>query len=113
MTAEEFRKMALSLPQASEGAHMGHPDFRVDAKIFATLSPAGQGWAMVKLTPEQQESFVQAEPEVFTPFNGAWGRGGATKVQLRKAKKKSLRAALVFAWRDRAPKRLSLEFDDE
>lgn len=113
MTAEEFRKLALSLPEASEGAHMGHPDFRVVGKIFATLSPPGQGWAMVKLTPQQQESFVQAEPKVFTPFNGAWGRAGATKVQLRTAKKKSLRAALVFAWRDKAPGRLVQEFDVE
>lgn len=113
MTAEEFRRMALSLPEASEGAHMGHPDFRVGGKIFATLSPPGQGWAMVKLTREQQESFVQAEPKVFTPFNGAWGRGGATKVQLRAAKKKSLRAALVLAWRDRAPAGLAQESDVE
>jgi hypothetical protein len=68
---------------------------------------------MVKLTPEQQESFVQSEPKVFTPFNGAWGRDGATKVQLRAAKKSTLRAALVFAWRNRAPKRLVQEFDVE
>lgn len=113
MTAEEFRKMALSLPGTAEAAHMGHPGFRVGGKIFATLSPPGQGWAMVKLTPEQQESFVQDEPEVFTPFNGAWGRDGATKVQLRPAKKNTLRSALVFAWRNRAPKRLVQEFDVE
>ena len=68
---------------------------------------------MVKLTQEQQESFVQAEPEVFMPFNGAWGRSGATKVQLRAAKKTTLRTALVFAWRNRAPKRLVQEFDAE
>ena len=111
MTAEEFRKMALSLPETTEASHMGHPDFRVCGKIFATLSPPRQGWAMVKLTPEQQESFVRAEPEVFMPFNGAWGRDGATKVQLRAAKKSTLRAALVFAWRNRAPKRLAQEFD--
>jgi hypothetical protein len=113
MTAEEFRRLALSLPETSEAAHMGHPDFRVGGKIFATLSPLGQGWAMVKLTPEQQESFVQEEPEVFTPFNGAWGRDGATKVQLRAAKKSTLRTALVFAWRNRAPKRLVQKFDVE
>ena len=57
---------------------------------------------MVKLTPEQQESFVHAEPEVFTPFSGAWGRDGATKVQLRAAKG-TLRTALVVAWRNRVP----------
>jgi hypothetical protein len=113
MTAEEFRKIALSLSETVEAAHMGHPDFRVGGKIFATLSPPGQGWAMVKLTPEQQESFVQSEPEVFAPFNGAWGRDGATKVHLRAAKKSILRTALVFAWRNRAPKRLVQKFDGE
>jgi hypothetical protein len=113
MTAEEFRKMVLSLPETSEAAHMGHPDFRVGGKIFATLSPPGQGWAMVKLTPDQQESFVRDEPGVFTPFNGAWGRDGATKVTLRAAKKSTLRAAVVFAWRNRAPKRLAQQFDVE
>ena len=25
------------MPEATEGAHMGHPDFRVRGKIFATL----------------------------------------------------------------------------
>ena len=82
MTAEEFRKTALSLPETWEAAHMSHPDFRVGGKIFATLSPAGQGWAMVKLTPEQQESFVQAEPKVFSAFKWCVGtrrghQGGA------------------------------------
>ena len=37
MTADDFRGIALSLPEVSEGAHMGHPDFRVGGKIFATL----------------------------------------------------------------------------
>ena len=113
MTADEFRKMALSFPDTLEAAHMGHPDFRVGGKIFATLSPPGQGWAMVKLTPEQQESFAQTEPKVFSAFNGAWGRDGATKVQLRVAKKTTLRAALAFAWRNRAPKRLVQAFESD
>ena len=37
MTADDFRQIALSLPEASESAHMDHPDFRVRGKIFATL----------------------------------------------------------------------------
>src|SRR5262245_20824159 len=49
MTAEEFRSLALSLPETAEGAHMGHPDFRVGGRIFATLGP-GEAWSMVKLT---------------------------------------------------------------
>src|SRR5262245_47259746 len=37
MTPADFRRLALGLPEASEVGHMGHPDFRVGGKIFATL----------------------------------------------------------------------------
>jgi len=32
-----FAVLALALPEATEAAHMAHPDFRVRNKIFATL----------------------------------------------------------------------------
>ncbi len=79
MTAREFRRIALSLPQASEAAHLGHPDFRVAGRTFATLGYPRGGWGMVKLTPEQQEFFVRAQPAAFAPVKGGWGRGGATQ----------------------------------
>ncbi len=52
VTAEEFRSIAVSLPEALVDEHMSHPDFRVRGKIFATLGPE-ERWDMVKLTPEQ------------------------------------------------------------
>lgn len=107
MTAQEFRTLALSLPEASEAAHMGHPDFRVGGHIFATLGYPRGGWAMVKLTPEQQELFVRAQPRAFAPVEGGWGRAGATQVRLRAAGKGAVRGALAIAWRNRAPKRLA------
>jgi hypothetical protein len=111
MTADEFRSLALSLPEASESAHMGHPDFRVRGKIFATLGP-GEEWGMVKLTPEQQAIFVRSEPEVFQPVKGGWGRRGATHVTLQTAADASVRQALSVAWRNTAPKRLAQHFED-
>jgi len=107
MTAHEFRRIALSLPQAFEAAHMGHPDFRVAGRIFATLGYPRSGWGMVKLNPEQQELFVRTQPAAFAPVEGGWGRGGATNVRLRAAKKGAVREALITAWRNRAPKRLA------
>jgi len=107
MTAKEFRAIALSLPEATEAAHMGHPDFRVGGRIFATLGYPRSGWGMVSLTPEQQELFVRAQPATFAPVQGGWGRSGATNVRLRAAKKAAVREALSIAWRNRAPKRLS------
>jgi hypothetical protein len=66
MTADEFRNMALDFPEAVEAAHMDHPDFRVRGKIFATLGP-DEKWGMVKLTPDQQASFLRTEPAIFRP----------------------------------------------
>ena len=99
MTANQFRKLALKLPDAVEAEHMHHPDFRIGGKIFATLGP-GEKWGMVKLTPEQQRSFIESEPEMFSPCSGAWGRRGCTQVQLAAAKVKTIRRALNFAYQN-------------
>ena len=49
MTPAAFRKLALSLEGATEGAHGGHPDFRSHGKVFATLGYPDEEWGMVKL----------------------------------------------------------------
>src|SRR5688500_13381763 len=112
MTADEFRDLALGLPEAVESSHMDHPDFRVGGKIFATLGP-GEAWGMVKLNPEQQAAFVATEPDVFEPFDNAWGLRGATRVCLENATERTVHPALVAAWRNTAPKRLSRQLDDQ
>jgi hypothetical protein len=98
MTAQEFRRIALKLNGTTAQKHMGHPDFRVANRIFATLGYPGRGWGMVKLTPEQQELFVRSQPKAFMPVKGAWGRAGATNVALPTAKKGAVREALAMAW---------------
>jgi hypothetical protein len=112
MTAQGFRTFALELPEAVESAHMGHPDFRVRGKIFATLGPK-EAWGVVMLTPEQQERITQLEPDAFAPLAGGWGRRGCTRVELGKAKNPAVRLALAAAWRNKAPKSLAAQVDDE
>ena len=107
MTAGDFRKLALSFPEAIESAHMRHPDFRVRGKIFATLGYPGKDWAVVKLTPDEQKRFIQSDPKVFQPVKGSWGRRGNANVYLPAAKIAIVREALTAAWRNTAPKRLS------
>jgi hypothetical protein len=87
---------------------MGHPDFRVRGKIFATIWP-DEAWGMVKLTPEQQARFVKSEATVFIPVKGGWGRKGATNVRLESANPERVGSALVTAWRNVAPKSLARE----
>jgi hypothetical protein len=100
MTPGDFRKLALSLPEAEERAHQNHPDFRVGGKIFATLGYPDAAWAMVKLYPEQQKAFVAADPKTFVPVKGAWGLRGCTSVHLESAKKEKVKEALRAAWRN-------------
>src|SRR5271169_1103073 len=100
MTSHQFRHLALRLPETVERSHMNHPDFRVCNKIFATLGYSDDERGMVKLTPEQQKAFMRAEPEVFVPCNGAWGRLGATSVRLALAREDTIRRALTVAWRN-------------
>src|SRR5580692_1200564 len=90
MTADEFRKLALSFPETEERAHRNHPDFRVAGKIFATLGYPNTERGMVKVTPVEQEMLVRAEPSVFSPETGAWGRQGCTRVELKTAKKTTM-----------------------
>jgi hypothetical protein len=103
MTPSEFRKLALSFPGSEEREHMHHPDFRVAGKIFATMGYPDKSRAMVKVTPVEQEMLIQQEPEVFSPVTGKWGLQGCTSVNLKAAKKESLRKALAAAWELRAP----------
>jgi hypothetical protein len=93
-----FRKLALSLPNAIESAHMGHPDFRLNDRIFATLSAQSKGRGVLKLTPQQQDSFIHEMPDVFEVIPGGWGRMGMTFVVLRQANEAILEGALATAY---------------
>jgi hypothetical protein len=104
MTPDSFRKLALALPGAEERAHMNHPDFRVGGRIFATMGYPDAGWAMVALTPEDQDALVAMSPEAFSPVKGKWGEQGATSVLLRRAKVPAVRAALAAAYEARLVK---------
>jgi len=104
MTPQDFRRIALSLPGAEEGSHMGAVDFRTGGHIFATLASQAQGYGNLMLTPEQQAAFVSELPEVFLPIKGGWGRNGATHIRLASATEDVLAGALQTAWKNRVEK---------
>ena len=104
MAPDDFRRLALALPEAVESSHMGTVDFRV-GRIFATLGYPNASFGMVQLTREQQEVVVGVEPAVFRPVPGAWGLKGATLVLLDASDEPTLRGAIEAAWRLKASKR--------
>jgi len=104
MDADDFRRIALSLPGAEAGSHMGQADFRVGGRIFATLAAQHLGYGNLMLTPEQQADFVAEMPDVFIPVAGGWGRNGATHVRLATVTEDVLAGALGTAHKLRVEK---------
>lgn len=96
MTPNAFRKFALALPGAIEGAHMSHPDFRAGGRIFASLTADGLR-GMVKVSPDEQRALLRTAPQVFEPAAGAWGKQGCTMVTLAAADAITVRDALRSA----------------
>ena len=103
MRERDFRRIALGMAGAVEGAHMGHPDFRVDNRIFATLHH-DRAFGGLALTPSQQERILREQPDSFEPASGAWGRAGATTVLLASVAEEALGEAMTLAWQNTVAK---------
>ena len=104
MTAQDFRRIALSLPGAEESSHMGAADFRIGGRIFATLASEREGYGNLMLSPDQQAAFVAEAPRLFIAVAGGWGRIGATHIRLAVATEDVLTGALEAAWKLRSEK---------
>lgn len=96
ITAEQFRRLAMALPDVIEGAHQQHADFRHAGSVFATLPDGATG--MVKVPPDTQRQLVAAPGGVFRPASGAWGRAGCTLLRLDGVEAAVARDALTAAW---------------
>jgi YjbR protein len=101
LRASDFRRIVLGMDGASEGAHMGHPDFRGHGRIFATLN-AEETRGVVMLTPEQQQTFLSDHPAMFEAGPGAWGRSGSTWIVLDAADEDTVGEAVTLAWQNAA-----------
>ncbi len=104
MQSDDFRRMALELPEAEEKSHFGKADFRVNNKIFAALKT--EEFGIIKLRTEQQDMMTSAEPKMFAALKGGWGDQGWTQITLACADEITLKSALFTAWRNVAPKSL-------
>jgi hypothetical protein len=95
MTPDDARRIALSQPNALEGFHHGHPDFRVGKSIFATLWP-DKGTSVVRL-PEMLADAVEKEnPEAYKIVSRSRGAGWLS-VQLMMADEDEFRKLMVAA----------------
>ncbi len=109
MNLRDVRKLALSLPEATEEPHFDMSSFRVRGKIFATVAPDGQH-LHVFVDEDEVRASVAEEPSVFEEL--WWGkRLRGVRVNLRAARANPVRQLLTDSWRAKAPRRVVAEFD--
>ena len=111
VTKEIFTQLALSLPESAEAPHFDNTSFRINKKIFATLS-AKNNTACVKLTDIDQSAFCSFDPTIIYPVPNKWGRQGWTNINLDKVQEEMLLDALTTAYSCIAPKRLAQAYKD-
>ena len=105
MTGGQARKLALSLPEATEQPHFQMWSFRVRGKIFATVPTEGDQ-LHVFVDDDAVRAAVQSDPKAFAEL--WWGKKLAgVRVSLAKAKPAAVRELLQASWQRKAPKRLA------
>ena len=105
VTIETFRSLCLSFPKTVELPHFDLVSFRVNKKIFATISIEKQR-AMLKLSLTDQSVFCSFDENLIYPVAGAWGKKGCTYFELKKIKTTMVKDALTQAYSNVAPKSL-------
>lgn len=106
VTVASFRKSALSFPGVVELPHFEKTSFRVNKKIFSTLS-VKDNIAMLRLSLVDQSVFCDLSDGAVYPVPGGWGKQGATYFDLKKIKKKMLADALKIAYCQVVPKKFT------
>ena len=103
LTLSEVRRLALSLPEATEEPHHGFPSFRVRKKIFATVPESG--YLNVMLGVDETEFAVSADPAACEKLH--WGKQLAgVRVKLSASDRHFVQTMLREAWKLKAPKKL-------
>jgi hypothetical protein len=99
MTTDDFRRIVLSLPGAEELNGLGYSNFCVGLKRFVTIE-GPDSTPVIRLTRDQQATFVAAAPGAFAPLSSGWGRLGSTVIQLEVADEATVQDAVATAWRN-------------
>lgn len=111
VSIEKVRQFALSFEGSEEKPHFEKASFRVKGKIFATLDTQNDR-ACLMLTPIDQSVFSKFDPAIIYPVPNAWGKQGATFVELKKVPVGIFKDALKCAYRGKAPKDLAKKYKD-
>ncbi len=108
---ETARRIALSLPEATEQPHFEMSSFRARGKIYATVPPDGHH-LHVFVDDQDAAAAVAENPAAFEPLH--WGqRLRGLRIVLAASTPRQLQELIEESWRRKAPRRLVAGLDAE
>jgi hypothetical protein len=93
-TKADVDRIAMGLDGTTSAPHFDRLAYKV-RRIYATVRDRSMN---LMLTPDEQAFKVMLAPEIFAPVPNAWGRNGATMVDLSRIGLDELEASLRMAW---------------
>ncbi|UPZ17303.1 MmcQ/YjbR family DNA-binding protein [Flavobacterium humidisoli] len=104
VSIEEFRKLAMSFPDATEEPHFEKTSFRIKKKIFATFDQKNNH-AVLKLNEIDQSVFCASSGKIFYEVPNKWGKQGWTIVELSRVRPEMFENALIRSYENVATKK--------
>lgn len=110
VTADDVRRVALTLPRTEEALVRDHVKFRVRGIVYVSISPDEtlMGFAFPK---EEREALVASEPEKFVMPLPSDERYQWVRVRMAAIDETEMRELVVDAWRMVVPKRVAAAYD--
>jgi hypothetical protein len=110
VSADDVRRIALSLPDTTERPSFGTPGFRVHDRLFARIKEEGDVLLLWCADEYVKGELIAADPDKFftTPH---YDGHPSVLVRMDAVDADELTELLSDSWRVRAPKRLRAAFD--
>ena len=110
VTKNEFRKIALSFPDALEKISYGKPAFAVGKKFFTRFRAEDESIVLIVGSIDERDMMIESDPKTFH-ITDHYKDYPSVLVRIARIDAKTLHGMLERRWRAIAPKKLLKEIE--
>src|SRR5215470_7675573 len=110
LSEAQFKKIALSFPEAHEKSSYGSPSIFIAKKFFTRLRKQDDSIVLIVGSIDEREMMIESDPKTFH-ITDHYRDHPSVLVRIGRINEKTLRAMLERRWRTIAPKKLLKAID--